>query len=231
MFISGLQFSFLIFLRYFLLSFFIDRFFKALNVPKIFEFRRSSKQRKREVILSIYSSLIFGVAFAILFKLWRDGIITTPASPSFFGQSLWLGAALLIHETYYYWLHRAMHNKKLYKYFHKGHHDSVEVSAWTSFSFDPLETLMQVIPFYFIVFILPITMNTFIAFLVVMSLSSVINHLNREVYPRFFRKVFPFNMIIGATHHALHHKEFNTNFGLYFTFWDKWMGTESKNYK
>ena len=33
------------------------------------------------------------------------------------------------------------------------------------------------------------------------------------------------------THHDLHHNGgFNKNNRLYFTFWDKWMGTEHKDY-
>jgi sterol desaturase/sphingolipid hydroxylase (fatty acid hydroxylase superfamily) len=35
---------------------------------------------------------------------------------------------------------------------------------------------------------------------------------------------------IGATHHALHHKQFRYNYGLYFTFWDKTSKTESPLY-
>jgi len=28
----------------------------------------------------------------------------------------------------------------------------------------------------------------------------------------------------------LHHEKFNGNYGLYFTFWDKWMKTEFEEY-
>jgi Delta7-sterol 5-desaturase len=32
-------------------------------------------------------------------------------------------------------------------------------------------------------------------------------------------------------HHDLHHNgSFNHNYGLYFTWWDKWMGTEHPKY-
>ncbi|MGZ5247104.1 MAG: hypothetical protein ACXWV5_08645, partial [Flavitalea sp.] len=36
---------------------------------------------------------------------------------------------------------------------------------------------------------------------------------------------------IGATHHSLHHKQFKFNYGLYFTFWDKWKKTESPDFE
>jgi sterol desaturase/sphingolipid hydroxylase (fatty acid hydroxylase superfamily) len=123
-----------------------------------------------------------------------------------------------------------MHHKRLYKYLHKGHHDSVEVSSWTAFSFAPLETVLQVLPFYVISFMIPLHLYSVGFLLLFMSVSATINHLNYEIYPKFFRTNFPFSLLIGATHHALHHKEFKTNYGLYFTFWDKWMNTESKDY-
>jgi sterol desaturase/sphingolipid hydroxylase (fatty acid hydroxylase superfamily) len=63
-----------------------------------------------------------------------------------------------------------------------------------------------------------------------MTTTSVINHLNTEIYPRDFNKHWFGRWWIGATHHSLHHAQFRYNFGLYFTFWDKIMQTESPDY-
>jgi sterol desaturase/sphingolipid hydroxylase (fatty acid hydroxylase superfamily) len=35
----------------------------------------------------------------------------------------------------------------------------------------------------------------------------------------------------ASTHHNLHHEKFKGNYGLYFTFWDKWMKTEIAEYE
>ena len=67
--------------------------------------------------------------------------------------------------------------------------------------------------------------------LVIMSITSVINDLDIEVYSESFRKNIFGRWLIGASHHALHHKQYKYNFGLYFTFWDKWKKTESPLYK
>jgi sterol desaturase/sphingolipid hydroxylase (fatty acid hydroxylase superfamily) len=64
-----------------------------------------------------------------------------------------------------------------------------------------------------------------------MTFSSVINHLDIEIYPKNFHKHFFGRWLIGATHHSLHHKQFKYNYGLYFTFWDKWKRTESPLYE
>jgi Delta7-sterol 5-desaturase len=51
------------------------------------------------------------------------------------------------------------------------------------------------------------------------------------VYPKKFHKHILGRWLIGATHHSLHHKQFRYNYGLYFTFWDKWKRTESPLYE
>ena len=64
-----------------------------------------------------------------------------------------------------------------------------------------------------------------------MTISSVINHLDIEIYPKGFNNTIPGRWFIGATHHSLHHKQFKYNYGLYFTFWDKRKKTESPLFK
>ena len=64
-----------------------------------------------------------------------------------------------------------------------------------------------------------------------MTISATINHAGVEVYPRGFEKHWLGKWIVGATHHDLHHREFRFNYGLYFTFWDKWMNTESPRFE
>ena len=54
----------------------------------------------------------------------------------------------MIHETYYYWLHRWMHLPHIYKYVHKAHHESLTTTAWTSFSFHPIESFLQGLPLF-----------------------------------------------------------------------------------
>lgn len=41
----------------------------------------------------------------------------------------------------------------------------------------------------------------------------------------------PMDALTSVTHHDMHHQNFKGNFGLYFTWWDRWMGTELPNYK
>jgi sterol desaturase/sphingolipid hydroxylase (fatty acid hydroxylase superfamily) len=51
-----------------------------------------------------------------------------------------------------------------------------------------------------------------------------------ELFPRGFTRSRFLGWHTTATHHALHHKDFTSNFGLYFTFWDRLLGTTHPRY-
>lgn len=73
---------------------------------------------------------------------------------------------------------------------------------------------------------MPLHYAVLLATLMIMTVSAVINHSGIEIFKSKVSK-----HLIGSTHHDLHHEEFKTNYGLYFTWWDKWMKTESKKNK
>jgi ferredoxin len=51
-----------------------------------------------------------------------------------------------------------------------------------------------------------------------------------EVYPSWWNGHWLLKWKTPATHHNMHHEYFEGNYGLYFTWWDRWMGTEFKEY-
>jgi sterol desaturase/sphingolipid hydroxylase (fatty acid hydroxylase superfamily) len=122
-----------------------------------------------------------------------------------------------------------MHKPAVFKVVHKVHHDSNIASPFTAFSFHPLEGLFQAIFLPIMLIILPMHYYIIILLLTLMTFSSVINHLDIEIYPGGSHNSIG-KWIIGATHHSLHHKQYKYNYGLYFTFWDKIKKTESPGF-
>ncbi|WHI53521.1 sterol desaturase family protein [Microbulbifer sp. MLAF003] len=55
-------------------------------------------------------------------------------------------------------------------------------------------------------------------------------HTGREFHPRSWVDG-PLDNMTTTTHHDLHHQRFQGNYGFYFTWWDRLMGTEFKDYK
>ena len=191
-------------------------------------------QFKKEVWWSCVTAFIFALSGAVTVLLWQKGF--TKVYMDIHDYPLWwlpvsLFIALILHETYYYWLHRWMHHPKVFKIVHKVHHDSNITSPWTAFSFHPIEGVFQAVFLPLLLLFLPLHLYVLVIQLTIMTFSSVINHLDIEIYPKRFHKHFLGRWLIGATHHSLHHKQFRYNYGLYFTFWDKWKNTESPLYE
>jgi sterol desaturase/sphingolipid hydroxylase (fatty acid hydroxylase superfamily) len=179
----------------------------------------------------VISSAIFAFFGAVTYWLWLKGFTATYLNPEKFGYwylPVSLVIVLLLHETYYYWIHRAMHIPKIYKVVHKVHHNSLSSTPWTAFSFHPWESILEALILPILLLIIPLNIYVLLFYLIFMTFSSFVNHLDIEIYPEFFRKSAFGKLWIDATHHHYHHKEFNTNYGLYFTFWDKLMHTESR---
>ncbi|MDT0687181.1 sterol desaturase family protein [Autumnicola psychrophila] len=187
-------------------------------------------QLKKEIGWSVISSAIFAIFGAWTYWLWQNGYTAIYLDPAEFGYwylPVSLLVILFIHETYYYWVHRWMHHPKIFRKVHKVHHDSLTPTPWTAFSFHPWESLLEALILPAILLLIPVHFAVLGVYLLLMTLSSVINHLDIEIYPESFQNSKFGKHFIGATHHHYHHEEFQTNYGLYFTFWDKWMKTES----
>jgi sterol desaturase/sphingolipid hydroxylase (fatty acid hydroxylase superfamily) len=58
----------------------------------------------------------------------------------------------------------------------------------------------------------------------------VYGHLGYELYPAGFNKSWFGKWINTSTSHNQHHQYFKGNYGLYFTFWDRMMGTLRSDY-
>jgi lathosterol oxidase len=222
--------------RYFVAAGFFYYYYYVLKQEEFRERRLSRRppkkeQLKKEIIWSIKSSVIFAFFGAVLYWLWqRDltAIYLDVAEYPLWYLPVSLVIILLLHETYYYWIHRWMHTPGVFRKVHKVHHDSHTPTPWTAFSFHPWESLLEALILPVLLLFIPVSVYVLGLYLVIMTVSSVVNHLDIEIYPPAFQRSRFGKLFIGATHHHHHHKEYLTNYGLYFTFWDKWMSTESK---
>lgn len=191
------------------------------------------KQFRREIVWSAITTLIFATAGAATLLLWQKG--ATQVYEDIHTYPLWyaplsLLTAMLLHETAYYWLHRWMHIPSIYRRVHQVHHESHIPSAFTAFSFHPLEGFLQALILPLILMLVPMHPIVILIYLLLMTLSAVVNHLDIEVYPARFHRHPVGKWLIGATHHSMHHKQHRYHFGLFFTFWDRWAGTEHPHF-
>lgn len=182
-----------------------------------------------EIKWSLVSSLIYALPGAVVIEAWKAG---GTALYTDIGQYGWwyLPVSVLIylvlHDTYFYWTHRLMHHPKLFRRMHKTHHMSQNPTAWAAFSFHPWESALNAIFLPAIVFFVPLHVGGALFILTFMTIVSVLNHTGWEVFPNSWMRGLFGRHVISATHHNLHHTNYRINFGLYFRFWDRLMGTD-----
>lgn len=184
----------------------------------------------KEIGWSLLTSAIFAVSGAFMLHAWSLGhtrLYTRIQDYGWIWLVLSLPCLMLLHETYFYWTHRWIHHPSLFRWVHRVHHDSLYPTPWAAFSFHPWEALLQALILPALVWVVPTHVAVLLTFLMVMTVLGVTNHLGYEIYPHGFEKTRLGREIINATHHNIHHTRFRGNFGLYFTFWDRWMKTET----
>jgi|688.fasta_scaffold04650_18 ferredoxin-NADP reductase/sterol desaturase/sphingolipid hydroxylase (fatty acid hydroxylase superfamily) len=138
---------------------------------------------------------------------------------------------LFIDDTWFYWFHRVMHTPRFYKFFHRVHHNSTDPSALTSYAFHPSEAIVENMMHFILPFLLPLNFWVLVAWQFFSLFNTIFAHLGYELYPKGWVKFPILKYKVTSTHHNMHHQLFNGNYALYFTWWDKWMGTEFKDYE
>ncbi|MBX9853714.1 MAG: sterol desaturase family protein [Cytophagaceae bacterium] len=187
-----------------------------------------------EFLYSISTFLIFSAFGVAIYLLKNQGYTLIYQDIHEYG-TLWffvsIFLSLVLHDTYFYWTHRLMHTKFLFPYFHKIHHISYNPSPWASFSFHPLEAIVEAGILPLLVFILPLHPGAIIIFLFIMTVMNVLGHLGYELYPSGFLKTWLGKWNNTSTHHNMHHQYGHSNYGLYFNWWDRIMKTNHEAYE
>jgi sterol desaturase/sphingolipid hydroxylase (fatty acid hydroxylase superfamily) len=187
---------------------------------------------RREFLASIRTVVVFTVLAVPMVWAFRHGYLHSyqgeVSAPIF---ALYLVAILLGHDTWFYWTHRAMHTRPLYRAFHRFHHRTITPTAWTAYSFAVPEAAVSMLfmPVWFA--LVPTPEPVVFAFLGLMILRNAMSHAGLELHPAGWASHPLLKWISTTTHHDMHHgTSYNHNYGFYFTWWDKLMGTEHPDY-
>lgn len=193
----------------------------------------SFRQMVSEFLISLRTVVIFATAGGLMIAAGAyAGWIDLYMDPSERGW-LWFWASVVIlivaHDAWFYWTHRLIHHPRLFRSFHRRHHKSNNPSPFTSYSFDTAEAVVNAIYLPLMTLIIPVTPLAFFAFTWHMMIRNALGHCGYEIFPAWRGKPM-FDWMTTVTHHDLHHAQAGWNFGLYFTFWDRVMGTEHPEY-
>ena len=185
-------------------------------------------QIRREIRMSLATVSIFALMSAGLFELYKAGHTSVYWNlhdyPLVYLPISFL-AALFIHDTYFYWTHRFMHTRPVFKYIHVGHHRSISPTPWATFAFQPLEAVIQFCGIVGLVLFLPMHPIALLAFLWYDTMVNTAGHTGFEMVPKAVSRSRLFKGFNTVTHHDTHHTNRRANFGAFFNIWDRWMGT------
>jgi Delta7-sterol 5-desaturase len=185
----------------------------------------------QEIRLSLLSSAMYALPAAYALVAWLHGgtLIYTDWRTHGGVPYLLLSAFLYlaVQDSYYYWAHRLMHHPRLFPWMHAGHHRSRQPTPFASFAFDPAEAFVTGWLLPAMTFVIPVHIGVVLVLLLLMTVTAVLNHSGWEILPERMIDGPIGGQLISATHHSLHHLRFGTNYGLYFRFWDKLMGTDA----
>ncbi len=141
---------------------------RKLLYKKIQQRFPKAKDYRRELGYSFLTIFIFALAPSLLLltpiKHYTQFYTDVKQHGSFY---FWLAFPLMfiIHDAYFYFTHRLMHHRKLFRFFHLVHHQSTNPSPWAAFAFHPLEAFVEAGIFAVLLFSIPLTSIHFFIFL------------------------------------------------------------------
>jgi Delta7-sterol 5-desaturase len=193
-----------------------------------------NKHVLREIFYSVVTILIFGLVVIAVTWAGFNGYTRSYKNVADHGWPyLIISIVLMIvmHDTYFYWTHRLMHWKPLFKLVHRTHHLSTNPTPFAAYAFHPIEAFVEIGIIPLIVFTIPYHGIAILIFSIYTLLLNVMGHLGYELFPKGFASHWLFKWHNTSTHHNMHHRLVKCNYGLYFNFWDRVMGTNHPDYE
>ena len=208
-----------------------------VEIRRIQNRRAKRADYMREFFSSLRTVFVFGITTLSTLAMRETGLVRFSIdSFTWAGLIVQTIAIVLAHDAYFYWMHRGLHHRRLFKATHLHHHKSRTPTPWAAYSFSSWEAVTEAA--FVPMFLLAATTLGFeyygfamFLFLWHMIIRNVIGHCGIEIYPSGWVDSPFTGWWNTVTHHDLHHSTGTYNFGLYFTWWDRWMGTEHPRYR
>jgi lathosterol oxidase len=202
-------------------------FMNARHPERKIQKTRTNDRMWRELAYAPGSIGIISLTFAGgLFSQWQ-GWALTPLELSWWSAPLMLGASVVLYDAWFYWVHRLLHWKPMYR-FHAQHHTSICPTIWTNHHETVVEAGLNQIFYTLIVFVLPIPWQLLVLQKVYDQISGMLGHAGYEHFASpLARSPWP---LASTVFHDQHHGFFRYNYAHTFSFWDRAMGTLHPGY-
>lgn len=193
-----------------------------------------NSQIRKEIAVSFFSIVFNSCSTAIIFFFEVRGYSKLYWEPSYerastihqtpFGYVtnivVDIVCFMLFTDSLIYWIHRGLHDKRIYKYIHKVHHYWKVPTPFASHAMHPLDTFLQGAPYHLYAFLFPVHKLVYLGMFLFVNIWAVSVHDDIYLVPQILQPI-----VNGSAHHTDHHLLSNYNFGQFFTIWDRIGGT------
>ncbi len=130
--------------------------------------------------------------------------------------------SLVLFDTWFYWFHRLIHIRPLYRRVHQFHHMTVTPVVWSNNSDLLVDNLF--LQSYWLVahFLIPIAPVALLLHKIYDQVTGIAGHSGWEHGGLW---CWPPSPLVGVTHHDQHHRFFRCNYATHFSLWERLMGT------
>lgn len=138
---------------------------------------------------------------------------------------------MVVEDCSFYFLHRLLHTRSLYRLVHKQHHEYTSTIAYAALYAHPVEFVLgNMLPVGLGPKLLGsrVHIMTYWLWVVLRDGETIDGHSGYELGWSPFR-LLPFSA--GSQYHAFHHSQNSGNFGSFFTLWDSVLGTNEPYYR
>jgi lathosterol oxidase len=187
--------------------------------------QRQARRDLRQSLLSLATIAFFFALGSVLYE--RFGVGFRADGMGVVGMALSFVASMVLYDTWFYWLHRLLHQAPFYRAAHRWHHLTTTPVAWSNNSDTFLDNC--VLQSYWIVahLLLPVGPLVLLAHKAYDQITGTIGHSGHEHGGPL---CLPPSPLVSVTHHDQHHRHFRCNYATHFIWWDRAMGTLHRDY-
>lgn len=174
---------------------------------------------RREISMSVRSLILMtllSTPMEVLFQIGYGKVYSDPAQHGYAYLALSPLFFIAFSDCLIYFIHRGLHHRLVYRHIHKPHHSFINTSPFAAFAFHPLDGFSQGVPYQLFVLLFPLHEGVHLVSLLAVLMWTINIH---------DRVDFGIPGVNGAAHHTIHHTTFKSNYGQYFTVWDRLCGT------
>ena len=201
-------------------------------VNRRFPWRKiQSKETRVYAVTEIRQSWsgFLGTPFCMALGLWTQVIGWGPGPAQLTLWSL-VGFFLLLtllHDIWFYWIHRLMHTRPMVRW-HRVHHMSPVPTVWSNDRFTLPDVLLTQCFLFLAPLVMPVPAVALILYRLSDQIKGIIGHSGYEYAASPFA-VWPMPFVC-VKHHDAHHELYHVNFGNTLSIWDRLFGTLEPDY-